>query len=34
MFNSIKDVSYLKPVIQQVVNEMKEKEAWNAGKFE
>ncbi len=28
------DVSYLKPLVQQVVNEQREKDAWNSGKFQ
>ncbi|RNA22270.1 cytochrome b-c1 complex subunit 7 [Brachionus plicatilis] len=28
------DVSYLKPFIEQVVNEQKEREDWNAGRFQ
>ena len=29
-----KDVSYLKPFIQQVLAEIKEKEDWNSGKIQ
>jgi len=30
---SKKDVRYLKPSIEQVVNEIREKEDWNSGKL-
>lgn len=30
----IKDVSYLRPFVQQVTAELKEKDDWNSGKLE